>query len=174
MFCSKCGCENNDGAAFCNGCGNQLSAPANNKSTINIDVKLLPTKTRKGANICLAGSIIGAIVCFFIFVIRQPIISNPGISKAYFIVLIWVAVCSLFMLRKKNPLTLILLSLASLLLSIPNLLLPILVDATLSEALGIGILSTARWLYIEAIMFLIGSIKALSGSISYNSDIKKQ
>ena len=105
MFCSKCGCENNDGAAFCNSCGSQLSAPTNEKSTIKVDVELLPTKTRKGANICLTGSIIGAIVCFFIFVIFKPIVSSPVILKAYLIILIWVAVCSLFMLRKKTTIS---------------------------------------------------------------------
>lgn len=174
MFCSKCGCKNNDGAAFCNSCGSQLSAPTNEKSTIKADVELLPTKTRKGANTCLTGSIIGAIVCLFIFVIFKPIVSSPAIPKAYLIILIWVAVCSLFMLRKKSPLALILLSLACLLLSIPNLLLPILIGVSFADGQAAGIFLAAPLLSIETIMVLIGSIKALSGSISYKNDIKKQ
>lgn len=62
MFCSKCGHQNDDSAAFCSGCGASLqAAPA----PVAVEEKTLTpqAKVRSGAILSLIGASVGVVAC---------------------------------------------------------------------------------------------------------------
>jgi hypothetical protein len=63
MFCSKCGRENDDSAAFCSGCGASLKvAPIP-----VVEQSLTPdSKARSGAILSLIGAVLSIAVCLFL------------------------------------------------------------------------------------------------------------
>lgn len=64
MFCSKCGHQNDDSAAFCNGCGAALSPTSASKPVLVEERSLTAkAKVRAGAILSLIGASVGIVAC---------------------------------------------------------------------------------------------------------------
>ena len=78
MFCSKCGHQNDDSAAFCSGCGASLqAAPA----PVAVEEKTLTpqAKVRSGAIVSLIGALLCIAICSLVEWIYFDPVTNHGL-----------------------------------------------------------------------------------------------
>ena len=166
MFCSKCGHQNDDSAAFCNSCGAALQAAPTPVEEVSLTPK---AKVRSGAILSLIGAALSLAVCLFM----EEIFFDPTAPNNNFYQLdnLLMYLCGFFLVSNgvvlwKSQLT------VGKILSIINLVLVI-------AAIFISLLCSLMGLIkmevncifnpintLAMVLLLLGSIKCVTGAFS--------
>ena len=100
MFCSKCGKENEDAAAYCNGCGNPLqnsTVVKTSEKTLNVFARL-----RAGSVLSLIGAGLGVVLVVIGLLFPRTFDAAPTGRIIHLCLFLIIAAASVLVLAKKD------------------------------------------------------------------------
>jgi hypothetical protein len=166
MFCSTCGCKNDDSAAFCNKCGTPLQTP----STIQTAEKTLTQTNRikSGAWLTLIGAGIGVLVTLLGLFNMLTIESTPTGRIIHLLLFVFAIVANVVIMNKKNMLLSKVLSVAVIFAALGTLLFWILYGLAGLASLNPGMMCLySPFLTVAEIIFVVGTIKTCIAVFAY-------
>lgn len=166
MFCSKCGRENDDSAAFCNGCGAALQVPA----VMQTEEKTLTQNSRvkSGAWLTIIGAGIGALVTIIGLFNLQSFETAPTGRIIQLLLFAFAIVANVVIMAKKGATVSKILSVAVILAALGTLFfwLGYGLAGLLSFSPGMMCLYSP-FLTVAEVILVVGSIKTCVANFAY-------